>query len=68
MDWTHNGAAITPDSQQFSVLDTIDGRTIRSVVLIRQIKSEHLGQFRCQMKNRYGSDTATIELREKGEN
>ena len=40
---------------------------MRSVVLMREIKTEDLGQFRCEMRNRFGSSSALIQVKEKGE-
>ena len=65
--WSHNGREIRPDNSLFSILDTRDGDRLRSVVLIREIQAEHLGQFRCQLSNRFGTNSALLQLREKGE-
>ena len=47
--------------------DCRDGDRLRSVVLIKEVESEHLGQFRCELSNRFGTNSALIQLREKGE-
>ena len=65
--WSHNGQEIRPDNSLFSILDTRDGERLRSVVLIKELQSDHLGQFRCQLANRFGTNSALIQLREKGE-
>ena len=65
--WSHNGEEIRPDNALFSVLDTRDGDSLRSVVLIKEVGSDHLGQFQCTLANRFGTNSALMQLREKGE-
>ena len=64
--WSHEGGLILPDNGDFSILDTIDGDILKSVVLIRNVKSHHFGKFLCQIENKFGSTEATITLRENG--
>ena len=64
--WSHKGAIIWPDNANFSILDTIDGDLLKSVLLIRNVGSHHMGQFLCRIENKFGSNEAAITLTEKG--
>ena len=64
--WSHQGDTIWPDNGNFSILDAIDGDILRSVLLIRTVRSHHIGQFLCKIENKFGSNAASITLTEKG--
>ena len=64
--WRHKGDIILPDNGNFSVLDTIDGDILKSVLLIRNVGSHHIGEFHCKIENKFGSSEASIILTEKG--
>ena len=63
--WSHQGDIIWPDNGNFSILDTIDGDILKSVLLIRNVGSHHIGQFLCKIENKFGSNAASITLTEK---
>ena len=63
--WKHGGHVIRPDNPYFSILDTIDKDLLKSVVLIRNLKEQHFGKFTCEIENKFGKNSAEIELSEK---
>ena len=62
--WSHNNQEILPDNTDFSVLDTINTNTVRSVILIKNVGDRHLGDYVCNVTNKFGHSSASITLME----
>ena len=67
LSWSHKGQAILPDNPDFSILDTIDGDIVKSVVLIKNVEDRLFGEFSCSATNQYGSNRSHVRLVKAGQ-
>ena len=66
ISWRFRGKFIKPDSADFSILETLDGRIVKSMILIKDIKSHQFGEYECIFQNDIGEDSSKIHVIETG--
>jgi len=64
ISWKFSGKFIRPDSADFSILETQDGRIAKSTIIIRNIRSEQFGEYECNFQNDFGKDSSKIHIAE----
>ena len=66
ISWRFGGKFIKPDSTDFSILETVDGRIVKSMIIIKNIRSNQFGEYECIFQNDIGRDSSKIHIKETG--
>ncbi|XP_063233739.1 irregular chiasm C-roughest protein isoform X2 [Bacillus rossius redtenbacheri] len=60
--WTHRGSEVGTDDKDYTVLEEPLPGGVRSTLVIRESREQHLGSYNCSVSNPYGSAVAEIHL------
>ena len=66
ISWKFSGKFIRPDSADFTILETQDGRIVKSMIVIKNIKSDQFGEYECNFENEIGKASSKINIIETG--
>ena len=66
MAWKFNGKYFNLDSSDYTILETQDGKMVKSMVIIKDVKSDKLGEYECNVVNEIGTTSSVIFLKETG--
>ncbi len=69
VEWAHNGRVISPSasSDKYSVSEKRTPGGTRSTLAVADVDEDDLGAYICTAANAFGTDSAVIHLRKKGE-
>merc|ERR1711892_437916 len=62
ISWKFSGKFIRPDSANFTILETQDGRIVKSMIVIKNIKSNQFGEYECNFENEIGKASSKINI------
>ena len=66
ISWKFRGKLIKPESADFTILESLDGTLVKSMIMIKSIRIEQFGEYECIFQNNIGKDSSKIHIIETG--